>query len=192
MRSAAALALLAATGCGVVQGVTIRDDYDAAYKKSLLRLAVVTAPLPAGDPEAGAMWSKMARRYTNHHRDFIAKRELSGPTIPEGACADGIDGLLHLAPQVTRADGGAEIEVTGRLTRCADGVEIWRAEVSGSWPSDDPNVSTVIEEYGEEHGDGVRPLIAPSFHALRALLDTLPRPVLEDDDDIMEKIELGE
>lgn len=191
LRRAAALALLF-TACGPVRHATIRDDFDQVDRKSLLRLAVVTAPLPAGNAEAGAMWSTMARRYVNHHRDFIVKVERAAATLPTDVCRDDLNGLLTLEPQVRAYEGGAEVTVKGRLLRCADGVEVWRAEAGGSWASDDPNVSTVIEEYREEAGESVVGLIAPSFHALRALLDTLPRPVLEKDDDIMEKIELGE
>jgi probable lipoprotein (TIGR04455 family) len=40
---------------------------------------------------------------------------------------------------------------------------------------------------GQEH---VRPWVAPSFHLLRAVLETLPRPKLTTDEQIMEKIEL--
>lgn len=193
MRSALALcAIIAASGCSVVKHASVRDDFEQVDKRTLLRLKVFTAPLPNQDPEAGEMFSEIARRYTNHHRDFIAKEGAAGAALPADACGEGFDGLLHLSPRVSREAEGAAVEIEGRLLRCKDGVEVWRAAVAGSWKSEDPTVSTVIEEYSEEYGASVTPLIAPSFHGLRALLDTLPRPVLENDDDIMEKIELGD
>lgn len=196
-RSRASVALpallgLALAGCSAVRHASTQDDFDQVDKKTLLRLMVFTAPLPAGEASAGEMFSEMARRYVNHHRDFIAKEGAAAAALPADACGEGFDGLLHLEPRVVPTEGGAEVEVEGRLLRCADGVEVWRAGVAGSWPSEDPNVSTVIEEYSDEFGSGVTPIAAPAFHALRALLDTLPRPVLEKDDDIMEKIELGD
>ncbi len=184
--------LVCLSACGPVRHATIRGDFEQADQRTLLRLAVITAPLPVNDPAVGAMWSAMARRYVNHHRDFIAKVERAEPLLPEDLCAKGIDGVLHLTPTVKPTDTGAEIEVEGRLFRCKDQVEVWQAASGGSWSSQDANVSTVIQEYEEEYGSGVTPFIAPSFHALRALLDTLPRPILENEDDIMEKIELGE
>lgn len=183
---------LGASACGSVRQVTIRADYEQTDQRTLLKLAVITAPLPANDPAVGAMWSAIARRYVNHHRDFIAKVERAEPLMPKDLCGEGIDGVLHLTPTLTPTDSGAEVEVEGRLFRCKDGVEVWQASSGGSWSSQDPNVSTVIQEYEEEYGAGVTPFVAPSFHALRALLDTLPRPILENEDDIMEKIELGE
>ncbi|MCB9646915.1 MAG: MXAN_6521/LA_1396 family lipoprotein [Deltaproteobacteria bacterium] len=195
MRERLALAILALAGaaaCGPVKHATIRPDFDQVDRTRLLRLAVVTAPLPAGSEAVGNMWSLMARRYVNHHRDFIAKVEVAAAEVPEGVCEEGLDGVLHLAPRLEAKGEGAEALVEGRLFRCADGVEVWRAEAGGSWPSRDENVQTVIAEYTDELGPEVTPFVAPSFHVLRALLDTLPRPVLERDEDILEKIEVGE
>ena len=191
-RGVAVLLALGLSACGPVKHATIRADFDQVDKARLLRLVVVTAPLPAADEAVGAMWSLMARRYVNHHRDFIVKAEVAGAEVPEGVCEDGLDGVLHLAPEVRRVDGGVEAAVEGRLYRCADGVEVWSAGAAGSWSSSDETVSTVIQEYTSELGAGVTPFVAPSFHLLRAALDTLPRPVLEREDDILEKIEVAE
>ena len=43
----------------------------------------------------------------------------------------------------------------------------------------------------QELGPEVEPYVAPSWRLLQATLDTLPRPVLTDED-VIEKIELGE
>jgi probable lipoprotein (TIGR04455 family) len=107
-------------------------------------------------------------------------------------CGEGLDGVLHLAPRLQAGGDGAEAAVQGRLFRCADGVEVWRAEAGGSWASEDDTVGTVIAEYTEALGAEVTPFVAPSFHVLRALLDTLPRPVLVREEDILEKIEVAE
>lgn len=82
IRTVALVTALTAFGCGTVKNVTVRPDFDQVDKRTLLRLAVLTAPLPAGDPSVGAMWSSMARRYANHHRDFIAKEELAEAELP--------------------------------------------------------------------------------------------------------------
>ena len=65
------------------------------------------------------------------------------------------------------------------------------ASAGGSFPSADPKLAQVTEEYVTELSAEVRPYVAVAFNLLRPLLDTLPDPVLTDDD-ISEKIELGE
>jgi probable lipoprotein (TIGR04455 family) len=184
--------LLVLTACsGTIKNVKLRADYDSADKTQTVRLAIVTAPLSEGGEKVAAMWSRIARRYTNHHRDFVAKVELTGEDALANACGEGIDGVLHLSPSIARDAEAVSCAVTARLFRCRDKEEVWRAEAGGSWPSADPQVSEVIAEYAEAFGEEVRPYAAPSFHLLRATLDELPRPVLSDEA-VMEKIELGE
>lgn len=179
----AVLAAVLGTSCAsVVKSSRVTPDYDTTDRTQTVRLAVYTRP-PAGIEKLGFMWSEIARRYANHHRDFIAKNKT--------ACEDGIDGVLELEPTLARKDGGVEASVKARILRCSDKAEVWSAEAGGTWPSDDPNVSEVIRENAETYGEEVRPFVAPTFHLLRATLDTLPRPVL-DDAGVTEKIELGE
>jgi probable lipoprotein (TIGR04455 family) len=181
------------SACGsTVKNVRLRDDYQTVDRTATVRLAVVTSPLPAGNEAVGRMWSKIARRYANHHRDFIARTETASASVSKELCGAGIQGVLHLEPRVEPVSGGAvEAEVHARIFRCWDGEEVWSVEAGGSWPSEDPQVVELIAEYVEAYGEEVRPYVAPSFHLLRATLDELPRPDL-DDDSIVEKIELGE
>ncbi|RMG15771.1 MAG: hypothetical protein D6729_12085 [Deltaproteobacteria bacterium] len=181
-----------AAGCSVVRSAWVRPDYERVDKHETLRLAVVTAPLPAGDPKVGELWSLIARRYANQKRDFIAKKNLAAPQLPEGLCSEGIEGILHLRPKVERHGDGVEASVAATLTRCRDGELVWKAEAAGSWPSEDPVLKQVTEDYVRELGESVRPYVGPTFHLLKAVLDTLPRPELVDDEDVLEKIELGE
>ncbi len=176
----------------MVRSSWVRPDYDRFDKRETLRLVVVTAPLPAGSAQVGALWSLLARRYTNQKRDFIAKRHLAAESLPEDLCDDEVEGVLHLVPKVRRAGGGVEASVKATLTRCRDGELVWKAEAAGSWPSEDPVLKQVTEDYVRELGEEVRPFVGPSFHLLKAVLDTLPRPELTDDEDVMEKIELEE
>jgi len=178
------LALLG--GCGAVQGSSVRPDYETEDATKTVRLAVVTASTTPAAP----LWSRIARRYANHHRDFIAKEEHVAQT-PLERCTDGIEGVLWLKP-VARLEGeGAQLSTHAQLLRCRDGQEVWRAQGGGSWPSADPTIFELRRQYVEELGASVEPWVAPVFHLLRAVLDTLPKPRL-DEDGIMEKIELGE
>jgi probable lipoprotein (TIGR04455 family) len=190
VRKLVSIALLLG-GCGVVRQSAVRADYATADRTQTVRLAIVIDALPANRRDVGVLWAKMAQRYTNHHRDFIAKRVIvaSATTAP---CADDIEGVLAIHPEARLAGDGAEVDAEARLYRCRDQETVWTASGGGSFPSQDPTVSELIKQYKEEVGPEVEPYVAPSFHVIRALLDTLPEPKLPSDDAVMEKIELAD
>lgn len=185
--------LVSATGCSAVRSSWISDEFETVDKKATYRLEVVTAPLPDGQEPVAEMWSLMARRYVNQKRDFIAWENVSAPAFDLARhCIEDNEGVLHLAPDVTRKGDGVEAAVKATLYRCDGNVEIWRAEGGGSWPTEDENLLATADVYAGEFGDDVRPFVPATFHLLRAVLDTLPFPALEDEEDVLEKIELGE
>lgn len=183
--------LFASSACGVVKNVRLRDDYDAVDKTKTLRLAVVTAPFTAGGEKTAMLYSKIARSYANHHRDFLAKTATASAAVPLDRCGEGIDGVLQLAPDLAQDGDYVTAAVDAQFYRCRDREEIWSARGAGTWISKDPNVSEVISKYVDELGEEVRPYVAPVFHLLRAVLEELPRPVLSDTE-VIEKIELGD
>lgn len=184
-----------ATGCGsAVKMSRVRDDYAAVDQQRTKRLVVVTSPSPNRDPLLGELWAVLARRYVNQNRDFIAKesRVEEGRFEPRSACTDGIEGVLHLEPrEATLKEKGAEVGVFAQLVRCPEGEEIWAAESGGSWGSDSDLFASQRAQYESELGQEIGPWVVPSFQLLKATLETLPNPVL-DDEDVIEKIELGE
>ena len=190
MRSALVLTLMLATACSAVRNVHVRPDYEQVDRTQTLRLAVVTAPLPDGDEQLGLLWSEIARRYVNDKRDFIASVQRAADELPQDVCEPPLEGVLHLEPSVSLKGNGVEAEVSASLFRCSDREVIWSAEGGGSWKSDDDLFTDTIATYVERYGEGVEPYVAPSFRLLRAVLDTLPRPEITDDDAVMEKIEL--
>lgn len=179
-------------GCSSVTFARSAPDFDTAYRTTLYRLHVVVAPAPAGDAAVGAMVAKMAQRGINHHRDYIVRQASSAPQLDGSACGEKIEGILHLEPVVRRHESGAKVRLTARLLRCQDGAIVFEGGVDDAWASDDDNLVQVRAQYVREHGNAVGPLVAPLFHAVRELVDALPRPKLEKDADIDEKIELGQ
>jgi probable lipoprotein (TIGR04455 family) len=100
--------------------------------------------------------------------------------------------VLWLAPDSVKLVGkGVEAGVKAQLLRCSDAGEIWAAEAAGSWNSEDKRYASLTEQYTGELGAEAGPYVAPSFRLLSATLDTLPDPVLTEED-TTEKIELGE
>ena len=193
--SRAALALAATS---LVLGCTIREsrlraDYDKVDKLQTKRLAVVTQPLPEGVQSLGDMWSVMARRQVNLKRQFIAKETaaLVEPFEPRSRCKAGLEGVLWLKPNVRRDGKYLFTEVNATLYRCTDGAVVWEAEGAGRWPQQDDGVAQTTAAYVKEFGPDVESYAGPSFHLLKALVDQMPDPVL-DEKDKDEKIELGD
>src|SRR4051794_29997591 len=103
--------LALSTGCSVVKRSTIRSDWASVDANKVKRLVVVTSPLPDNNEHVGQLWSKIARRYTNQKREFIAKEEVAVANLeggPKSLCKEGIEGVLHLVPTVTRKGDGVE------------------------------------------------------------------------------------
>ncbi len=187
LRILAAIALLA-TGCGASVQSWTRDDYAAADQKQVKHLSLQVRGV--GEP-LRRMWTLLARRYVNQHRNFILRpAELASDASLGTACA-GKEGVLGL--EVSHLGRGGEIAVNlqAKILRCRDGEPVWTGVVQGSWPSDEPTVAELRAHYVAELGNDIEAYVAPAFLALKALVATLPEPILTDDDQ-MEKIELGE
>jgi probable lipoprotein (TIGR04455 family) len=188
------VALLFASGCATVKMSRVRSDWAQVDRQQVKRLVVVTSPLPAEQAQVGELWSLVARRYINQKRNFIVKEHLARPDgegLPASACGEGLEGAMWLRPTVRRHGDGVEAQVDAVLVRCRDGHEVWAAQAGGSWASSDKTLKELTAQYVDELGPQVQPYVAPSFHLLKAALDTLPDPVLTEDD-VSEKIELGE
>ncbi|HYV45171.1 MAG TPA: MXAN_6521/LA_1396 family lipoprotein [Myxococcaceae bacterium] len=193
--SRAALALAAPSlllGC-TIREARIRADYDKVDKLQTKRLSVVTQPLPEGVQSLGDMWSVMARRQVNLKRQFIAKETAAmvEEFEPKSRCKSGIEGVLWLKPNVKRDGKYLFTEVNATLFRCTDGAVVWEAEGAGRWPQKDDELAQTTAAYVKQFGPDVETYAGPSFHLIKALVDQMPDPVL-DEKDKDEKIELGD
>ena len=179
-------------GC-VIREARLRPDYDTVDKLRTKRLEVVTQPLPEGVQVLGDMWSLMARRQVNLKRQFIAKETaaLVEPFEPRSRCKEGVEGILWLKPDVKREGKYLYTGVKATLFRCTDGAVVWEAEGAGRWPQQDEGVQQIVATYVKELGPDVEPYAGPSFHLIKALVDQMPDPVLNEQDKD-EKIELGD
>ncbi len=186
-----ALGAFTLAGCSALKMSRVRDDWEQVDRQRVKRLVVVTAPFAAGDEQVAQMWSTLAARYVDLKRNFIIKDKAVSAEVPPdiaALCTEGIEGVLWLRPELRQEGGGAEAEVQGRLLRCVDQQEVWAADAAGSWNSDEQKLEQTTAQYVEEFGPSVKPYVAPSYYVLQAALDTLPEPVLNEEDE-GEKIE---
>lgn len=195
-RLALVLGVAGLTACATVKNSFTRPDYMQVDQQRVKRLVVVTQPLPDGKQSLGELWSLIARQYVNQNRDFLVKQnvvqtEPATDASLKALCTEGIEGVLLLAPQMKRTQDGADAAVRARLMRCVDGEDVWSAEATGSWDSQDEKFRERAAEYVKQFGPEVEPYVVPSYKLLKATLETLPNPKLNDQD-VDEKIELGE
>jgi probable lipoprotein (TIGR04455 family) len=181
--------LFTVSGCvSFVRSTRLRADYPTVDQKRVKRLVVVTQPLPDGKQPVGELWSKVARDYVNLKRQFMVKQNVALAQMPEDGvksstlCGENIEGVLWLKPKMTSKGDGYETELVAQLLRCVDGEEVWATEGGGSFKSVDDNLKEVTNQYVGTFGEEVRPYVAPTFNLLRAALDTLPDPVLNEQD----------
>ena len=184
---------LTVTACSVVKASSLRPDWPQEDQRTVKRLALIVEPLPNGDPKAAEMVARLARRYVNLKRDFLVKREVFADkaTALAQVCGgdDAIEGVLILHLTMLKRGNGFETELHGVLQRCSDGREAWSVNAAGSFASKDERLIEVTQVYVREIGPEVEPYVAPAMNLLRPALDTLPQPVLTEDD-VNEKLSL--
>ncbi|HAN30822.1 MAG TPA: hypothetical protein DCQ06_04425 [Myxococcales bacterium] len=186
------VALLVSTACSPVSQVLIHDDFDKIDKTATYRLEVVVAPVQSQDTKLAALFGTVARRYANDHRDFSVRsvRVSEQRAAAKAACSGATEGVLWLQPVTQQRDKSVAVRVRAQLRRCAGWVRVWSAVVQGVWPSKDPQLASLTSKYQSEVGAIASTYAAPVFRAMRALVDTMPKPKLIKDADIDEKIDL--
>lgn len=182
--------LLLTSACSVVKMHRLSPAWETEDRLKLKRVALVVQPLPVGDEKVGAMFARLARRYVHQKKEFLLVSDAARAAPPADKstdCPDKVDGILVLSPVFTPHQGGFALEVKAQLLRCSDGQEEWAAEAAGSFPSQDEGLKEVAANYAREYGAGVEPYVAPTMRLLRPMLDTLPNPQLnaEDQDEKM-------
>lgn len=187
-----ALGSLGASACSPVMNSRVRPDYEAVDRTRTLRLALVVAPLPAGQQDVADLWSMMARKYVNQHRDFIVVTDRAEATVPGDVCRERIEGALLLSGRAERVGDGVEAAVDARLFRCGDRAEIWATQAAGTWSTEDDDLVEARKYWVGQTAPVVDPYVVATFRLLTAALETLPRPSITDESYIREKIDLGE
>lgn len=188
-------ALLALTGCAsTVKHAKLRDDYAQVDQKRVKRLLVVASPLPTeGGDKTAELVTRIARRDISLKRDFLIRETATMSSMEnwKARCENGLEGVLQLAPVFEKSGDAVKASLKSTLLRCVDGEEVWSADASGTWDSNEAHVHEVKAQYVSELGEEVGPYVPAAFYLVRATIEAMPNPVLNDED-INEKIELGD
>ena len=180
--------LTGAVGCSAVDYRYHLRGYDSSQESAVKRIAVVSWA-PAEHLDLGPVLSsvatdriKLVNSYLVHHSGPADRGWLS-------ACGQ-LEGVLVLrALDVQKEAKNVALRILAGLYDCRDGALLWQVEGSGGSAIANPDLQNLVEQYTAKLGEGAAVYVSATFVVLKELLESIPEPVLSDDE-IMEKIEL--
>lgn len=195
------LCLISLIGCGGARQAYLSPTFEQVERVEVIRVEVLSAPRTPDQAEVSEqlleMWGLMTQRYLHQHRDLLPLRraQLKGELPSQLPCAEGSHGVLLLRGEAQARGADSEVKFKAALYHCGatpgerDGL-IWAASITHSSPQEDEVLITLKKEYSERFGPEAGAHAAPSFYALKELLEGSPRFKMTRDEDVMEKIEL--
>lgn len=186
----AALGLFA-PGCAV-RSVYVKPDFEQKDKNEVKRLAVGATPIPGQQEKAAELLARMARRHINMHKDYLATEEqvLKDPAGWRDLCGEEIHGVVRVMVARLLSEGGdLTVDMTADLQRCDSSALVWKVEIDDTNEQKNEDLKELAGVYRREFGEVADALAAPFFVLLKTAFDSLPSPVLTDEE-TMEKIEL--
>lgn len=194
-RRAALLILLvlgvSAPGCAV-RSVYVKPDFEKTDKLQVKRLAVGATPIAGQPAKAAELLARMTLRHVNMHKDYIAVEDQALPTADgwKALCGEQIHGVVRVMVAKLKSEGGdLSVDMTADLQRCDSGALVWKVEINDTNQQKNADLKELANVYRREFGAVADALAAPFFVVLKQAFDSLPSPVLTDEE-TMEKIEL--
>ena len=182
---------LCAPGCAV-RSVYVTPGFDLKDKNEVKRLAVGATPIPGQPARAAELLARMALRHVNQHKDYIAVDDqvLKAASGWKALCGDEIHGVVRVMVARLKSRGGdLTVDMTADLQRCDSGALVWKVEIDDTNEQNNEDLKELASVYRREFGQVADALAAPFFVLLKQAFDSLPSPVLTDEE-TMEKIEL--
>jgi len=184
-------ASLFASGCAV-RSVYVKPDFERTDKLEVKRLAVGATPIPGQPEKAAELLARMALRHINMHKDYLATEEavLASPALWRKLCSGEIHGVVRvMVAKLLSEDGDLTVDMTADLQRCDSSALVWKVEIDKTSEQKDEDLKELASVYRREFGEVADALAAPFFILLKLAFESLPSPVLTDEE-TMEKIEL--
>ena len=175
--------------CSSVHAVYQQPGYDGHHNDAIKRIAVVGWASPAY-PNLNEVLSRVTTDLIKLRKNYLVHSSGATPRSWTEMCAK-LDGVLMVrALNVQAADGSINLTLAAELFRCTDGALAWRAEGEKRNRSRDEDLTNLTGSYHADLGAAADTYAAPAFALIQQLIESLPDPVLNDED-VTEKIELG-
>jgi probable lipoprotein (TIGR04455 family) len=189
-RSPLVAVVLVAAGCGsAIDASYLLRGYDVRGTGAVKRVRVA-GWAPAGQPELATLASQVATDLLKLRKNYLVYPPVTLKRDFGEAC-DGVEGVLVVRVLDLGIHGDdVSTRVETGLSRCSDGALVWRTEGAKDASSKDEHLQNLAAAYVGRAGASARRFAAPLFSLLQELLAPIPDPVL-DDQEVMEKIELG-
>jgi probable lipoprotein (TIGR04455 family) len=183
------LAVLASACGGAIDSQYVLRGYDAHASMAVKRIAVA-GWAPSELPQLGALAARIATDRVKLRKNYLVHDTVVLARDWSEACGER-QGVLAVRTLELSVDGSdITVLMDAELFRCADGRLLWRTEGELTADADDEDLANLAASYMSQVGPAARRYAAPVFALLQQLLESLPDPMLNDDE-VMEKIELG-
>ncbi len=180
-----------ASGCAV-RSVYVKPDFQAKERHDLKRLVVSATPIPGQPARAAELLASMSRSHVNQHKDYLAVdyKVLKQSSAWKALCEEEVHGVVRvMVAKLKSAGGDLTVDMTADLQRCDSGVLVWKVEIDDTNEQKNEDLKELASVYRREFGKVADALAAPFFVLIKAAFESLPSPVLTDEE-TMEKIEM--
>ena len=177
--------------CSTVRSVYLQRGYDPTGGDIPKRIAVV-AWAPPSHSQLANLTAQIATDLLMLRKNYLVYGTAATTRGWEAHCEDRQGVVFIRVREASTAVGGSVyLAISAALYRCTDGALLWFADADGDAYSDDAKLTQLAATYMRAFGPDATRFAAPLFAILQDLVQELPNPVLGDED-ILEKIELGQ
>jgi probable lipoprotein (TIGR04455 family) len=180
--------MLVSFACSSVRRRFIAEGYTKNPGQMIKRIVIISEISPQ-KKELTRLVSAMTRDVIKTNRNYLVYGILSTEHDVAEACKTR-DGVLKM--RVDKADAKGErvdLKITGELRRCSDSSVVWSATARASGKSRNRSLENLVRSYVEEHGKQAEIYAAPAFNVVEHIVETMPNPLLTEDE-LIEKIDL--
>jgi probable lipoprotein (TIGR04455 family) len=180
--------MLTSFACSSVHRRFLVEGYTRNPGRMIKRIVILSEGSPENKDLAGLL-NAVTRDVIKTNRNYLVYGTLSTERDVVEACK-ARDGVLKM--RMDRADAKGErvdLEITGELRRCSDHSLVWSASARSSGKSRNRSLENLIRSYVEEYGKQAEVFAAPAFNVIEDIVETMPNPVLTEDE-LIEKIDL--
>ena len=174
--------------CTSVRHRFLVEGYTKNPGQMIKRIVIFSEPF-AQNKDLAKLVNAMTRDVIKTNRNYLVYGLLTTERDVAEACKTH-DGVLKV--RVNKADAAGErveLEMTGELRKCSDHSLVWSASARSSGKSRNRSLENLVRSYIEEHGEQAVVFAAPAFNVIEDIVETMPNPVLTEEE-LIEKVEL--